>query len=196
MKKAVLLVLAIFATLNSGLKAQSITDHYALLYSGMCFTFFEEDEGVSDQGFNAGVLFGYNITRKAVPLFLQFGGELIYEGNTDEGVEKRLACLAAPVNLSYKLGHRKFNVEPYIGVNLRLNIHGNAKGKSDSSKLDVDYFDSEVKARRFQFGANLGLNFNILNFTAGVRVNTDFTEYAKNVDSKVNRIMLTVGYTM
>ena len=70
MKKAVFLVLAIFATLNSGLKAQSITDHYALLYSGMCFTFFEEDEGVSDQGFNAGVLFGYNITRKAVPLFL------------------------------------------------------------------------------------------------------------------------------
>jgi hypothetical protein len=87
-------------------------------------------------------------------------------------------------------------VEPYIGVNLRLNLHGNAKGKSDSSKLDIDYFDSEVKARRFQFGANLGLNFNILNFTAGVRVNTDFTEYAKNVDSKVNRIMLTVGYTM
>ena len=169
MKKTLLLILAIFATLNSGLKAQSITDHYALLYSGMCFTFFE---------------------------FLQFGGELIYEGTTDDGVEERLACLAAPVNLSYKLGHRKFNVEPYIGVNLRLNIHGNAKGKSDSSKLDVDYFDSEVKARRFQFGANLGLNFNILNFTAGVRVNTDFTEYAKNVDSKVNRIMLTVGYTM
>ena len=46
------------------------------------------------------------------------------------------------------------------------------------------------------FGANLGLNFNIVNFTAGVRVNSDFTEYAKNVDSKVNRIMLTVGYTM
>lgn len=196
MKKAVLLVLAIFATLNSGLKAQSITDHYALLYSGMCFTFFEEDEGVSDQGFNAGVLFGYNITKQAVPLFLQFGGELIYEGSTDEGVEKRLACLAAPVNLSYKLGHRKFNVEPYIGVNFRLNLHGKEKDGSDSTKKDIDYFDSEVKARRFQFGANLGLNFNIVNFTAGVRVNTDFTEYAKNVDSKVNRIMLTVGYTM
>ena len=44
MKKTLLLILAIFATLNSGLKAQSITDHYALLYSGMCFTFFEEDE--------------------------------------------------------------------------------------------------------------------------------------------------------
>ena len=32
MKKTLLLILAIFATLNSGLKAQSITDHYALLY--------------------------------------------------------------------------------------------------------------------------------------------------------------------
>ena len=196
MKKTLLLVLAIFATMNSGMKAQSITDHYALLYSGMCFTFFEEDEGVSDQGFNAGVLFGYNITRQSVPLFLQFGGEMIYEGNTDDGVEKRLACLAAPVNISYKLGHRKFNVEPYIGVNFRLNLHGKEKADTGSAKKDIDYFDSEVKARRFQFGANLGLNFNIVNFTAGVRVNTDFTEYAKNVDSKVNRIMLTVGYTM
>ena len=196
MKKTLLFVVTIFASLNSGLKAQSITDNYALLYSGMCFTFFEEDEGVSDQGFNAGVLFGYNITKQAVPLFLQFGGELIYEGTTEDEVEERLACLAAPVNLSYKLGHRKFNVEPYIGVNFRLNLHGKAKGDTEKTKMDIDYFDSEVKARRFQFGANLGLNFNILNFTAGVRVNSDFTEYAKNVDSKVNRIMLTVGYTM
>jgi hypothetical protein len=196
MKKKLLLVVAFLSALPFGLKAQSITDHYALLYSGMCFTFFEEDEGVSDQGFNAGVLFGYNITKKAVPLFLQFGGELIYEGTTDDGVEERLACLAAPVNLSYKLGHRKFNVEPYIGVNFRLNIHGNAKGEANSVKTDIDYFDSAVKARRFQFGANLGLNFNILDFTAGIRVNSDFTEYAKNVDSKVNRIMLTVGYSM
>ena len=196
MKKALLLVLAIFATLGSGLKAQSITDHYALLYSGMCFTFFENDEGVSDQGFNAGVLFGYNITRKAVPLFLQFGGELIYEGTTEEGVEERLACLAAPVNLSYKLGHRKFNVEPYIGVNLRLNIHGNAKGDTNSAKTDIDYFGPFVKARRFQFGANLGLNFNILDFTAGIRFNPDFTEYSKIVDSKDIRMMLTIGYSM
>ena len=198
MKRLLLIFISLIAMLQSTIFAQSIADSYTLVYGGPSFFFIEGQDDVADSGVNGGILYGLNITNGALPFFLQMGGEFIYEGadNEDEQVKERLFCLAAPLNLSYKLGTRKFNVEPFIGVNFRLNLYGHAEG-TGSNSIDVNYFKTDnIHARRFQFGANLGLNFNIKDFSVGLRFNPDLMDYSKEYNSECIHFLLTMGYIL
>ena len=198
MKKVLLLVLIFVASLQSSMFAQSIADSYYRFYGGPSYLFVEDVDGLADSGINAGLLYGLNITAGKLPFFFQFGGEFIYEGanNEDEEIKERLMCLAVPLNLSYKLGVRKFNVEPFIGANLRLNLYGHAEG-TGHNVVDTNYFDSrDINARRFMFGVNLGLNFNINDLSFGLRLNPDLMDYSKEYNSKFMHFFLTMGYTL
>ena len=198
MKKVLLLVLIFVASLQSSMFSQSIADSYCRFYGGPSYLFVEDVDGLADSGINAGLLYGLNITAGKLPFFFQFGGEFIYEGanNEDEKIKERLMCLAVPLNLSYKLGVRKFNVEPFIGANLRLNLYGHANG-TGYKLLEVDYFDSrDINARRLMFGVNLGLNFNINDLSFGLRLNPDLMDYSKEYNSKFMHFFLTMGYTL
>jgi hypothetical protein len=198
MKKIVLILFSIVATMQSPIVAQSIADSYFRCYAGPSYLFVDDVDGVADSGLNAGLLYGLNITAGKLPFFLQLGGEFVYEGanNEDEEIKERLFCLAVPLNLSYKLGVRKFNVEPFIGANLRLNLYGHAEG-TGHTLIDTNYFDSrEINARRFMFGVNLGLNFNIKDLSFGLRLNPDLMDYSKEYNSKFLHFFLTMGYTL
>ena len=197
MKKSILLLVALVATLQSSLFAQSITDDYSRFYAGLSLVFADDVDGVADKGANVGWLYAFNPTRGRVPLFLQAGGEVIYERDSEDDVTEDLVCLAVPLNVSYKLGNDRFNVEPFAGVNFRFNVYGHGNS-TRNGVFDLNYFDmwpSDLNARRFQFGANLGLNVNYLHASLGLRVNPDFMDYFKFTRSKTRRVLITLGYS-
>lgn len=197
MKKSVLLLVTLVATLQSSLFAQRITDDYSRFYAGLSLAFIFDVEGVADKGADVGWIYAFNPTRGRVPLFLQAGGEVIYEYDSEEDVTEDLVCVAVPLNVSYKLGNDRFNVEPFAGVNFRFNVYGHVNS-TRHGVFDIDYFDSwsdELEAQRFQFGANFGLNINYLRASLGLRVNPDFADYFKSTRSKTRRVLITMGYS-
>lgn len=87
MKKIVLILLSIVATMQSPIVAQSIADSYFRCYAGPSYLFVDDVDGVADSGLNAGLLYGLNITAGKLPFFLQLGGEFVYEGANNEDEE-------------------------------------------------------------------------------------------------------------
>lgn len=160
-------------------------------------------------GLTVGYLHASNIL-KGVPLYIEYGGNLMYTFGKDsysdeydgdlykEVTKANLFSVNVPVSLSLRLSFNdnKMSITPYLGLNFRVNLAGNLKYTSkdyyddvyvtdeDSYKVNLfdedDMDDSAVK--RFQIGFNCGVGFTYAKYSLGVGYTTDFSSLIKAGD--------------
>lgn len=136
-------------------------------------------EGVSESmhGFSTGWLGGYNVTpKKKLPLYLEAGVALNAGFGEVYTSSDKLLNIEAPVNITYRynIPNTKIRLSPYFGFHFKVNVLA----------LDEDgdsYFDGDA-FKRFQFGMQLGANFDFNHFYVGVGWNKDFLPFAKIED--------------
>lgn len=174
-------------------------------------------------GLTVGYLHASNIL-KGVPLYIEYGGNLMYTFGKDsysdeydgdlykEVTKANLFSVNVPVSLSLRLSFNdnKMSITPYLGLNFRVNLAGNLKytyddvyvTDEDSYKVNLfdedDMDDSAVK--RFQIGFNCGVGFTYAKYSLGVGYTTDFSSLIKAGDEdfelkgKLNVVMISLGY--
>ena len=167
-------------------------------------------------GLTIGYLHASNIL-KGVPLYIEYGGNLMYTFGKDsysdeydgdlykEVTKANLFSVNVPVSLSLRLSFNdnKMSITPYLGLNFRVNLAGNLKYTyEDSYKVNLfdedDMDDSAVK--RFQIGFNCGVGFTYAKYSLGVGYTTDFSSLIKAGDEdfelkgKLNVVMISLGY--
>ena len=174
-------------------------------------------------GLTVGYLHASNIL-KGVPLYIEYGGNLMYTFGKDsysdeydgdlykEVIKANLFSVNVPVSLSLRLSFNdnKMSITPYLGLNFRVNLAGNLKytyddvyvTDEDSYKVNLfdedDMDDSAVK--RFQIGFNCGVGFTYAKYSLGVGYTTDFSSLIKAGDEdfelkgKLNVVMISLGY--
>ena len=167
-------------------------------------------------GLTVGYLHASNIL-KGVPLYIEYGGNLMYTFGKDsysdeydgdlykEVIKANLFSVNVPVSLSLRLSFNdnKMSITPYLGLNFRVNLAGNLKYTyEDSYKVNLfdedDMDDSAVK--RFQIGFNCGVGFTYAKYSLGVGYTTDFSSLIKAGDEdfelkgKLNVVMISLGY--
>lgn len=131
-------------------------------------------EGYSESlhGFNAGWLGGYNVTpAKKLPLYLETGIALNAGFGDVLSSSDKLLSLEVPINITYRynIPNTKIRLSPYFGFHFKVNVLA----------LDDDgdsYFDND-EFNRFQFGMQLGANFEYDHFYLGVGWNKDFLPF-------------------
>ena len=135
------------------------------------FTFDGENETM--QGFGFGWIGGYNVTKgKRLPLYLETG--LLMNADFGECLSEadKLINFELPINVSYRYNFKntKIYVAPYFGFHFKVN----------ALWLDEDgesYFEYE-EPNRFQFGMQLGVNFDLGGFNIGFGWDKDFMPIA------------------
>ena len=167
-------------------------------------------------GLTIGYLHASNIL-KGVPLYIEYGGNLMYTFGKDsysdeydgdlykEVIKANLFSVNVPVSLSLRLSFNdnKMSITPYLGLNFRVNLAGNLMYTyEDSYKVNLfdedDMDDSAVK--RFQIGFNCGVGFTYAKYSLGVGYTTDFSSLIKAGDEdfelkgKLNVVMISLGY--
>jgi len=171
-KNFILLLLILSAAIS--VNAQDVTDNYSRVYASFGIQKMK-DQTDSDKGFQIGYLSGLNITGNNTPLFFQLGAELNLVTYSEDESRETLMNLAVPANLSYKIAFSdNISIEPFAGLNLRLNMVG--KLTADDNDYELDYFD-DLDAKRIQFGINVGASLNFNNISLGYRFNPDLTNY-------------------
>ncbi|MBQ0058091.1 MAG: outer membrane beta-barrel protein [Bacteroidales bacterium] len=154
--------------------AQDVTDNYSRIYASYGFQSMKNQTD-SDKGAQLGLLYGLNLTGNSAPLFFQLGAELNWVTYSEDELRETLVNVAVPLNLSYKIAFSdNVSLEPYAGLNLRLNVMGSLS--ADGSDEKIDYFE-DLDAKRFQLGLNVGASININNISLGYRFNPDLTDY-------------------
>ena len=170
-------------------------------------------------GFNVGWLGGFNITRLALPLYLETGVtmnagfpnfETIDYGGSGLGHRWfKTLSFEVPVNITYRynIPHTKIRISPYFGFHFKVNTlftyaekyeitrYDESSGKTivvDSYREHIDFFEQRG-ARRFQFGMQVGANFEINRFYIGAGWNKDFMPILLNNDGKYRNDLRTSG---
>lgn len=128
-----------------------------------------DGESTTLHGFGFGWTGGYNVTKgKRLPLYIETGigmnvdfGEFMTESDF-------LMNFEVPVNVTYRYNFKntKIYVAPYFGFHFKVN----------ALLMDDDansYFDYEG-TNRFQFGMQLGVNFDLGKFHVGFGWDKDF----------------------
>lgn len=190
-KRICILVVLCVATVSS--YAQDLTENYSRAYASFAIGKLKDYSDSADKGVQIGYIYGYNITGNNAPLFLQIGAEGNLITSSEDGIRETIMGLAAPINLSYKLGFSdNLSIEPFAGVNLRYNMM--AKLTSDDSDEELDYFD-ELDAKHFQFGINVGATININNLSIGYRFNPDMSNFFgfEGIDTKTQYHFISLG---
>ena len=131
--------------------------------------FSEKGESETLQGFDLGWIGGYNVTNeKSLPLYVETG--LLMNAGFGEcwSENDKLLAFSVPINATYRyhIKNTKIYVAPYFGFHFKVN----------ALWLDDDgesYFDDEG-TKRFQFGMQLGVNFDISKFNIGFGWDNDF----------------------
>ena len=205
MKKTFLLLSALFAGISTAQAQSDLTDDYFRFeasYASMIFQHFDENAN----GFALGFLYGNSLSPD-IPLFIEYGAYGSFGVSKVEATDgsyyaketDKFFNIAAPVNLSYKIGLTdNISLVPFAGVNFKLNCVSYAELEATGySKERYNLFDDEDvenTAKRFQFGANIGIGLNISNLYVGYRFQPDFNEYFDGVKSKTNYISLGVNF--
>ncbi len=179
-------------------------------------------ESTTLNGFAAGYTYGLSLS-SAMPLYLEFGGQLAYGSGSDK---TSLMSIGIPVNVAYRFNITDaISVTPYTGLNFRVNVIGKAyginmfSGKSDDNNDwgdgwedwedystyssrgdDYDWDDEDLygdaddwKWKRFQMGWQIGAGVNFNKWYAGLRYELDFIKLQKYLNTST--LNVSVGYT-
>jgi hypothetical protein len=160
-------------------------------------TFSAYGESETMQGFNVGWIGGYNVTKgKCLPLYVETGivwnadfGECMTYDESDI-----LMNFEVPINVTYRYNFKntKIYVAPYFGFHFKVN----ALWMSSSE----DYFDYDG-TNRFQFGMQLGVNFDLGKFNIGFGWNNDFMPiwasevYGEEISFHTSGARINIGVT-
>ena len=135
--------------------------------------FSMDGESESIHGFGFGWIGGYNVTKgKRLPIYVETGlllnaafGEYLSESD-------KLINFEVPINATYRyrIPNTKLFIGPYFGFHFKVN----AAWLDDDSDSYFEYDDTN----RFQFGMQLGVNFDIWKFHLGVGWDKDFMPIA------------------
>ena len=143
-----------------------------------------------------------------------------YGSNTyswSETVKSSMTFLSlnVPINISYNYsipGVDGLSIAPYLGLHLTGNIIGSAKAEweyesytngkldySDGGDEDRNFFDEDDMgkdntANRFQIGWQIGVGLNYKKLYLGVGYSSEFTEYAKKLNT--GGVTLTLGLNL
>lgn len=160
---------------SSGSEYAESNQNYNRIIFGWAPTKFSWEGGSETlQGFNLGWISGYNVTKeKSLPLYVETG--LLMNAGFGECMSEsdKLLAFSVPVNATYRYHFKntKIYVAPYFGFHFKVN----------ALWLDDDgdsYFDDN-RIKRFQFGMQLGVNFDISKFNLGFGWDNDFMPIAK-----------------
>lgn len=174
--------------------------NYNRIFFGYAQTKFSTDFiSESLHGFSAGWLGGFNVTpAKKLPLYLETGIALntgFGEIDPTYSTSDKLLNLEVPINVTYRynIPNTKIRLSPYFGFHFKVNVL--ARGTYEDyyyGSESFNYFDGdEFGTKRFQFGMQLGANFEYSHFYIGVGWNKDFMPFmdikqSKKVSYKVN----------
>ena len=150
------------------------------------------------QGFNAGWLGGFNIAGSVLPLYMETGVTMKVgfpnlggsDSEYDEGDSRWWKTLSfeVPVNVTYRynIPNTKIRLSPYFGFHFKVNALATNKDSYKIPRYDetgklyyeshqerLDWFDAKG-TRRFQFGMQVGANFEINHFFVGAGWERDF----------------------
>lgn len=156
------------------------------------------DCNLNTYGPTVGASWGFNITRRYLPLFMEIGAEFNYRYGHENfsGIEMKMDFVDfnIPVNFVYWMPAGTLAIAPFIGLNIRHNIVGNGNrsydidnnGRIERKTDKVDYFCREEMgpntAFRTQMGINLGVNFYLGDgVLVGYRFQRDTEMYMNNV---------------
>lgn len=203
---------------SSSSSASAVSDGWSTAYLQWNPITFAPDKG-DDTGFT-GFSVGYNKAfgvSSTVPLYVEAGIGLQYAFHTedydgdDDGdwgydVESEklfsMLSLKVPVSFMYKwnIPNSSIALAPFVGLDLRFNILGNAKVSYNDDDEDKSFnlFDEDDMGdsdawKRFQVGWHTGVNAYFGKFLVGVSYGSDFSEIAKKC--KLHTASFTLGYT-
>ncbi len=129
---------------------------------------------------------------QSAPIFLEVGLGGQYSFKSEDDQKFKIVSAKVPINFiySYAIPGSDITLDPYVGMNFRVNIWGEYK---DYYGKTSDLFDSnEGDWNRFQVGIHFGLKARFNNkFFIGAGYGLDFSEIAKKI--KVNEGSISLG---
>ena len=161
-------------------------------------------------GFTVDYRHGFQLGSR--PMFIETGLGLAYASASKKyyGTKFSLSTfnLKIPVNFVYRFNlDDKFSVQPYTGINFKLNC---AMSQKVGSEKEVNMFeDAEYGGKRFQMGWQIGVGVNFCKWYAGIEYGIDFIpaieseisekqgNYYASYITKINTqaFSINVGYT-
>lgn len=184
-------------------------------------------ENVSFPGFSLGYMKGFSVSNK-LPFFVEAGAALQFRTHKDEYTEDaedysyygvdgtftttektNLFSLNIPVNFVYKWQiNDDFSVDPFIGVDFRINLTGKYKesfkysGEDAETINDDEAYDESANmfskdewgdpCKRFQAGWHIGVGANYKAFNLSISYGSDFNEIAEK--TKFATTVISLGY--
>lgn len=121
-------------------------------------------------------------------------GEYEDDSYGDEKPKMTYMAINVPVSVTYRWAvGNKLSIEPYAGVNFRINVIG--KMKSGDFKMNFfkkDEVGDDLVWNRFQLGGQIGVGVNYSKLYAGIGYGFDFMELAKK--TKLSTLSITLGF--
>ena len=159
---------------------------------------------ISFPGFSLGYMKGFSVSN-SIPLFVEAGAALQFRTHKDEEeyggyniTEKmNFFSLNIPVNCVYKWNvNEDFSIDPFVGIDLRLNLTGKYKISEDGESESLNMFSKDEMGgdpcKRFQAGWHIGVGFNYKVFNLGVSYGQDFNEIMEG--GKFATTVISLGY--
>lgn len=104
----------------------------------------------------------------------------------------RFFSVSMPLNLGICFGDVGCSIDPYMGIDARLNMI--AKSHADGYGR-IDYFD-DLNAKRFQLGLNAGVDVNLFFLYLGYRFTKDLTDFIPGEHSRNSCHRIFVGFNL
>ncbi len=208
-KRTILATLAMAAVaINASAQLKNNSDGYnriqASFAAGRVTESIDGSENLNTRGASLSYISGVNLTTK-IPLFLEIGGRLTFTKGSDDvkGYDEEddnellykyeqtntLMDISVPCNLAYKIAFYSSGVEiiPFFGPNFKFNLIGKQKTKEmkygETTETTCSFYDEDDmgdnKAKRFQFGLNLGVGFRLNSIYLGYQIQPDLSPYVK-----------------
>lgn len=190
MKKIILsIMLAVFATgianaqrageYNLSNNNGEITSYNRIGLSYRNVRFSGGGDGIGYNGAGFDYIHGFSLS-SSIPVFLELGGNVSFTTRNNGGDYGGYMTIEMPVNCAYRisLADNEFGLSPFFGFVFKGNIIG-------TSDLDYDtqYWYDSNDFRRFQFGWNIGLNFDYKKLYLGFGYGTDFVKIAERLNT-------------
>ncbi len=152
-------------------------------------------EGADDyslNGVSVGYERGFSVSHN-IPLFIKVSPQLTYAGGSEKGVKTTYMGVNVPVSAAYRWAVGKVSIEPYAGINFRVNIIGKQKiGDYKRDCFKKEDMGEDATWNRFQLGGQIGVGVNYNKLYAGIGYGFDFMELAKK--TKLSTLSITIGY--
>lgn len=184
-------------------------------------------DNISFPGFSLGYMKGFSVSNK-LPFYVEAGAALQFRSHKDEYSEDssdwgysqdgtftftekmNFFSLNIPVNFIYKWKiNDEFSLDPFIGVDFRINLTGKYKeslkysGEDAETINDDEAYDESANMfskdemggdpyKRFQAGWHIGVGANYKAFNLSISYGSDFNEIAEK--TKFATTVISLGY--